>query len=228
MEELSLLQKISIWAIPVIFAITLHEVAHGWVAKLLGDRTAEAQGRLTLNPLSHIDPIGTLLIPGLMLLFSGFVFGWAKPVPVNWGRLHNPKRDIGLVAIAGPAANLAMIVFWILVSKLAIALNLAFASRPMLFMAAAGIFINAMLMVINLLPLPPLDGGRVMSCLLPSRLAYKFDKLEPYGFLILVVLMVTHLLGMILGLPLNVVLGVSLSLAGIPSGVLQMLLSSPG
>ncbi len=228
MEELNLLQKISIWAIPVVFAITLHEVAHGWVAKLLGDRTAEQQGRLTLNPLHHIDPVGTLLLPGLMLLFSGFVFGWAKPVPVSWGRLRNPKRDIGLVAAAGPAANLAMIVLWILLARLAILANLAFLSRPLLFMAAAGIFINGMLMVLNLLPLPPLDGGRVMSCLLPSRLSYKFDKLEPYGFIILIILMVTNILSMILGGPLNFVIGLSMDLAGIPSGVLRLLLSSPG
>jgi len=228
MEELSLLQKIAIWALPVVFAITLHEVAHGWVAKLLGDRTAEAQGRLTLNPLHHIDPIGTLLLPGLMLLFSGFVFGWAKPVPVNWGRLHNPKRDIGLVAIAGPAANLAMIVLWIALARLAIFMNLAFVSRPLLFMAGAGIFINSMLMILNLLPLPPLDGGRVMSCLLPVRWSVKFDKLEPYGFIILILLMVTNALSMILGGPLNFVLGLSLDLAGVPGGVLRLLLSSPG
>lgn len=226
MDELSLLQKISIWALPVIFAITLHEVAHGWIAKLLGDRTAEQQGRLTLNPLHHIDPVGTLLLPGLMLMFSGFVFGWAKPVPVNWGRLHNPKRDIGLVAIAGPGANLAMIILWIFVARIAILANLASVSRPLLFMAAAGIFINGMLMVLNLLPLPPLDGGRVMSCLLPSHLSYKFDKLEPYGFIILVILMVTNLLSMILGGPLNLVISTAIELAGIPPGVLHMLLSS--
>jgi Zn-dependent protease len=228
MEELSLLQKIAIWVLPVVFAITLHEVAHGWVAKLLGDRTAEAQGRLTLNPLSHIDPVGTLLVPGVMLLLGGFIFGWARPVPVNWGRLHNPKRDTGLVAIAGPAANLAMIIFWILLARLAIALNLVFLSRPLLFMAAAGIYINSILMILNLLPLPPLDGGRVMSSLLPSQWAYKFDKLEPYGMIILVVLMVTHVLSMILGGPLGLVIDTSRSLAGIPPGVLYLLLSSPG
>jgi Zn-dependent protease len=229
MDQLSLLQKVSIWILPVIFAITLHEVAHGWIAKLLGDRTAEAQGRLTLNPLNHIDPVGTLLVPGIMMLLpGGFIFGWAKPVPVNWGRLHNPKRDTGLVAIAGPAANLLMIVFWILLARLAIALNLVFLSRPLLFMAAAGIFINCMLMLLNLLPLPPLDGGRVMSSLLPSRLAYKFDKIEPYGFMILVLLMVTNALSMILGGPLNLLLTLSMELSGIPYGVLRLLLSSPG
>ncbi len=228
MLELSLVQKISIWALPVIFAITLHEVAHGWAAKKLGDRTAEQQGRLTLNPLHHIDPVGTVILPGLLLIFSGFVFGWAKPVPVNWGRLHNPKRDIGLVAVAGPAANLAMVVMWILVARLAIIMNSAFISRPLLFMAAAGIFINAMLMLLNLLPLPPLDGGRIMSSLLPSNLSYKFDKLEPYGFIILVILMVTPILSFVLGGPLNLVIGLSMDLAGIPPGVLQLLLSRSG
>ncbi len=225
MEELSLLQKISIWALPVVFAITLHEVAHGWVAKLLGDRTAEQQGRLSLNPLHHIDPVGTLLIPGLMLAFSGFVFGWAKPVPVSWGRLRNPRRDSGLVAIAGPAANFAMIVFWIVISRFAILLKLGMVSRPLLFMAAAGVFINTMLMLLNLLPIPPLDGGRVMSSLLPSHLSYKYDKLEPYGIIILVVLMVTHLLSMILGGPLNLIIKLSLDLGGIPPGILSMLLN---
>jgi len=223
--SLSLLQKISIWALPVVFAITLHEVAHGWVAKLLGDRTAEQQGRLTLNPLNHIDPVGTLLLPGLMLAFSGFIFGWAKPVPVSWGRLRHPKRDMGLVAMAGPAANLAMIILWILLARLAIVLKLGFVSRPLLFMAAAGIFINSMLMLLNLLPIPPLDGGRVMSSLLPSHLSYKYDKLEPYGLIILVLLMVTHALSMILGIPLNLVIGLSLELANIPPPVLSLLLN---
>ncbi|MFM8333366.1 MAG: site-2 protease family protein [Candidatus Methylumidiphilus sp.] len=225
MNDLSLLQKIAIWLLPVVFAITLHEVAHGWVAKLLGDRTAESQGRLTLNPLHHIDPVGTVLLPGLLLVFSGFVFGWAKPVPVNWGRLHNPKRDIGLVAIAGPAANLTMIVLWIIVARLASLIGVGSVALPLIFMSAAGIFINSMLMLLNLLPLPPLDGGRVMSCLLPTHLSYKFDKLEPYGMIILVVLMVTPLLSMILGGPLHLAIGLSMDLAGIHPGVLGLLLS---
>lgn len=230
MDELSLTlpQKLAIWIIPVVFAITLHEVAHGWIAKLCGDRTAEAQGRLSVNPLHHIDPVGTLLLPGLMLVFSNFVFGWAKPVPVNWGRLRKPRRDIALVAVAGPAANLLMIAFWIVAARLAIVLNMSNVSRPLLFMAAAGIFINAMLMVLNLLPLPPLDGGRIMSSLLPSRLSYKFDKLEPYGFLILLLLMVTNLLSMILGGPLSLVIGISMELAGVPPGVMHLLLKPAG
>lgn len=225
MDQLSIAQKTVTWALPVLFAITLHEVGHGYVAKLLGDRTAEQQGRLTLNPISHIDPVGTLLLPGVMLLLSGFIFGWAKPVPINWGRLHHPKRDIGLVSLAGPGANLAMIVLWIVIARLALILGVGFVSRPLLFMAAAGIYINSVLMLLNLLPIPPLDGGRVLSSLLPSRWSYKFDKIEPYGFFILVLLMITHTLNAILTGPLNWMIGTSLDLARIPPGVLSMLLN---
>ncbi|MGZ8217692.1 site-2 protease family protein [Methylomagnum sp.] len=223
MEELTTVGRFAIWALPVLFAITLHEVAHGWVAKLLGDKTAEKLGRLSLNPLRHVDPVGTVLLPGLMLVFTNFVFGWAKPVPVDWGKLRRPKRDVGLVAAAGPGSNLLMAVGWIAIARLAILLNFGLVSRPLLFMAAAGIYINIVLMLINLVPIPPLDGGRIMTSLLPPKMAQAFAKIEPYGFIILILLITTHALNAILGGPLSVMLGYSLETAGIPPGVLYQL-----
>lgn len=196
--ELSLIQKIVVWALPVVFAITLHEVAHGWAAKYLGDRTAEMMGRLTLNPIRHVDPIGTVALPLLMLAVSPFVFGWAKPVPVTWENLRNPRRDMALVAVAGPAANLVMAVFWVLVIKLAILFPMA-VSEFFILMGFAGIVINLVLMILNLLPIPPLDGSRLVSSVLPGPWAYNYSRLEPYGIIILLGLLVTGLLGKILG-----------------------------
>lgn len=215
MQELTLLQKISVWALPVLFAITLHEVAHGWAAKKFGDRTAEQQGRLSLNPLEHIDPIGTLLVPGLMLLTTGMIFGWAKPVPVDFGRLRNPRIDMVWVALAGPGANLLMAIFWALMIRLAVLLQSDFLSQPLGLMGQAGISINVVLMVLNLLPLPPLDGGRVALGLLPSRMAYQYSKVEPYGFYILLFLMWTNLLWFFMGLPVSILQALMSGVAGI-------------
>ncbi len=195
-----LAQKLAIWALPVLFAITLHEVAHGWVARYLGDNTAAQQGRLSLNPMKHIDPIGTLLVPAVMLLMGGFLFGWAKPVPVNYRNLRNPKTDMALVAVAGPAVNLVMALGWGLGLKIALGqpheegLWLGLAQ-----MSLAGISINLVLMVLNLLPMPPLDGGRVAVGLLPMKQAIALSKIEPYGMVILIVAMATGVLGQILG-----------------------------
>jgi Zn-dependent protease len=198
----AIIQGISIWALPVLFAIVLHEVAHGWVADKLGDNTARFMGRLTLNPLKHIDPIGTILIP-VILLVSGspFLFGYAKPVPVNFGKLNNPKRDMIWVALAGPVTNLVLALISTLV--LAIALQMpasaSWVTEPLALMCQASIIINMVLFIFNLLPLPPLDGGRVAVGLLPGPMAYQLSRIEPYGFLIIVLLLVFGVLQSIIG-----------------------------
>ena len=193
--DASIIQKITVYAIPLIFAITLHEAAHAYAARYFGDSTAYMLGRMTLNPVKHIDPVWTILVPILTLMVSPFVFGAAKPVPVNFGALRNPKRDMIWVAAAGPLANLAMMVAWAVVGKIAISLD---PSEPVYFLAKvaeAGIFVNALLMVFNLFPLLPLDGGRILTGLLPGRMAYAFSRTEPYGMLILIGLILTGILG---------------------------------
>ncbi len=193
--DANFIQKITVYAIPLIFAITLHEAAHAFAARYFGDATAYMLGRMTLNPLKHIDPIWTILVPIVTLLITPFVFGAAKPVPVNFGGLRNPKRDMIWVAAAGPLANLAMMIIWAVVGKIAISLP---ASDPVVFlalMAQAGIFVNALLMVFNLFPLLPLDGGRILTGLLPNRLAYAFSRTEPYGMFILIALMLSGIMG---------------------------------
>ena len=193
--DASILQKITVYAIPLIFAITLHEAAHAYAARYFGDSTAYMLGRMTLNPVKHIDPVWTILVPILTLMVSPFVFGAAKPVPVNFGALRNPKRDMIWVAAAGPLANLAMMVAWAVVGKIAISLD---PSVPVYFLAKvaeAGIFVNALLMVFNLFPLLPLDGGRILTGMLPGRMAYAFSRTEPYGMLILIGLILTGIMG---------------------------------
>ncbi|MDA8113452.1 MAG: site-2 protease family protein [Acidithiobacillus sp.] len=196
------IRTLAIWAIPVLFAITVHEVAHGWVAWKRGDPTAMLMGRLTLNPIKHIDPFGTILLPGILLLFhSPFLFGYAKPVPVNFGGLKDPKRDMVLVAIAGPAANLLMAFFWTLVLWMGGHLPdaLAYIGEPMRLMGEAGIMINVILIIFNLVPIPPLDGGRVAVGLLPASASIALSRVEPYGFIILIVLLFTGVLWSVLG-----------------------------
>lgn len=200
MEELNLLQRVAVWAIPVLFAITIHETAHGWMALRLGDPTAKMLGRLTLNPIKHIDPIGTILVPGVLLMVGGFLFGWAKPVPITWENLRRPKHDMAWVAAAGPLSNLLMALFWAMLARLGLALG-GFSEGVALFLiyvGVAGLFVNTILMLLNLLPLPPLDGSRVVSALLPPRLAYRYEQIEPWGLPILLVLLVTGMLGKIL------------------------------
>lgn len=200
----SIIQGIAIYALPVIFAITFHEAAHGYIAKHFGDLTAYQAGRISLNPIKHIDPMGTIIVPltlfiiGKLTMGTGFLFGWAKPVPVNFGQLHHPKRDMLWVAAAGPIANLFMACCWAVVLKLgALSFPDNFYAKPMILMGKAGIDINLILMVLNLLPLPPLDGGRMAISLLPNRLAYMFSRIEPYGFMILLFLLITGILGAI-------------------------------
>ena len=193
-----LIQTVAIAAIPILFAITLHEAAHGYVAKHFGDMTAYQMGRISLNPIRHIDPIGTVLLPLLTLMLGGVLFGWAKPVPVNFSALRNPKKDMLWVAIAGPASNLAMAVAWALLFKFASSFPDSYFAVPLMDMAAIGIKINIVLMVLNLIPLPPLDGGRVAISLLPHRQAYQLSKIEPYGMMILIVLAISPVLGWVL------------------------------
>ncbi|MCF8149561.1 MAG: site-2 protease family protein [Burkholderiaceae bacterium] len=197
---MNVIQTLAISALPVIFAITLHEAAHGYAARYFGDPTAWQMGRISLNPLRHVDPVGTLLVPALILLVSGggLLFGWAKPVPVNFGNLRRPKQDMLWVAAAGPGANLAMALAWALVLKLAVGLPALEYSTALREMALVGISINGVLMVLNLLPLPPLDGGRIAVSLLPHRAAWKFSQLERWGFPILLALLFLGVLEKIL------------------------------
>ena len=198
----NLIQTLAIYALPVILAITLHEAAHGYVARHFGDPTAWQLGRVSMNPLRHVDPMGTIVVPALLLAASGggMLFGWAKPVPVNFSRLREPKKDMLWVAAAGPAVNLLMALGWASLIKL-----IEFSTVPesataglWIQMCVAGIEINTALMLLNLLPIPPLDGGRIAVSLLPHDLAWKFARIEPYGFVILLVLLFTHVLDMIL------------------------------
>lgn len=201
----ALIQAVAIAALPIILAITLHEAAHGYVARYFGDPTAYLAGRISLNPLRHIDPVGTLLVPGLILVTSYFaagsamLFGWAKPVPVDFGRLRDPKRDMLWVAAAGPASNLVMTMLWATLLKAAILMPPNTYSLPLAEMSRTGISINLVLMVLNLLPLPPLDGGRIVVSLLPHSLAWKFAQLERWGFPILLLLLFTGVLDRIMG-----------------------------
>ena len=190
------IQLLSLYAIPAVLAITLHEAAHGYAAKRVGDLTAYQEGRITLNPIKHIDLIGTLVVPAVLLLATGgkIAFGWAKPVPVNFSALRNPKRDMLWVAAAGPGANLAMAIGWALLFKLALTAPENYFSSPLLEMSKGGILINLVLMVLNLIPVPPLDGGRIAISALPHAMAYNLAKLEPYGLLIIMLLMASGVL----------------------------------
>jgi Zn-dependent protease len=195
--------EILIWAVPVVLAITVHEAAHGYVARHFGDPTAERAGRITLNPLRHIDPVGTVIVPLMIFILSSlagneWAFGWAKPVPVNFGLLRNPKADMLWVAAAGPFANLLMAIAWALAHSLTGGLPPAWK-----MMAFAGMTINCVLFLFNLLPIPPLDGGRIAVSLLPHRLAWKYARLEPFGLLIVVLLLASGVLDVVLGPLLN-------------------------
>ena len=220
--ELNLFQVIAIYAIPVILAITLHEAAHGYVAMRFGDMTAFAAGRVSLNPIRHIDPVGTVALPLALLALAklfgggGMLFGWAKPVPVNFANLRHPKRDMLWVAAAGPLTNLAMALLWAITVKISVSLPGSYFALPLALMGAAGVFINIIFMLLNLVPLPPLDGGRILVSLLPHRLAYKFSRVEPYGFVILMVLLFTGVLGFVLSPAISVAMSGISGAFGIP------------
>jgi Zn-dependent protease len=205
MDVNSLVQTVAIYALPVLFAITLHEAAHGYVARHFGDMTAHAQGRISLNPIRHIDPIGTIVVPILILILTrnliagGLLFGWAKPVPVNYSALRKPRQHMALVAAAGPAANLVMALIWALVLKVSLVSPAGRFAEPLELMSQAGIMVNLIFMFLNLLPILPLDGGRIVASLLPTRAAWRYSKLEPFGLPLLVLLLVTNVLSVVLG-----------------------------
>jgi len=200
MDVNSLVQTVAIYALPVLFAITLHEAAHGYVARHFGDMTAHAEGRISLNPVRHIDILGTIVVPLAILLLSGgrFLFGWAKPVPVNYSALRKPRRHMALVAAAGPAANLAMTLGWAVLLKVAVLLPAGSSSHFLGLMAQAGILVNLVFMFLNLLPILPLDGGRIVASLLPQRAAWRYAKLEPWGLPLLILLLATNVLNFVL------------------------------
>ncbi len=213
----NVLEKILIWVLPVVFAITVHEVAHGWVAKKLGDPTASSLGRLTLNPIKHIDFFGTIILPLILVaLPTPFVFGWAKPVPVDPRNFKSIRKDMALVAAAGPVSNLLMAIAWALFIRLAFVLNSDLVSLTMVYMGIAGISINLVLMILNLLPVPPLDGSRILSAVLPLNIARLFNRFERYGFIILLFLMWQGFLKDIIGQPFMQAQQMLLVLAGLP------------
>ncbi len=203
MLTLTLIQKIVVWVIPVLLAITLHEAAHAWVANRCGDHTAKMLGRLSINPLRHVALVGTIIVPLVVAILSQFqfIFGWAKPVPVDWSKLHNPRRDMGFVAIAGPLSNFIMALLWAGLFKIATLLHPE-TSRPILFLlltAQAGVIVNLVVAFVNMLPIPPLDGSRIIASLLPLRQAIFYLKIERYGLFILIALLFTGLLSNLLG-----------------------------
>ena len=213
-----LMVKISIWTLPVLLAITLHEFGHAWVSDKLGDPTARLLGRVSLNPIRHIDPVGTILVPLMLLMIGGFIFGWAKPVPVDGRNLASPRRDHALIAVAGPLANLAMALGWVGIHLLAanlIASGQTWAGLPLVAMARAGIVINVALCVLNLLPLPPLDGSALVAWVLPERLARAYEQVAPFGLFILLGLVATGYLNRLINPPTSALLGFFWSLAGL-------------
>lgn len=216
MSQLSTPQLFAVWVLPVLFAITVHEVAHGWVASKLGDPTAKLLGRLTLNPFRHVDLIGTILVPGVLLLLgTGFVFGWAKPVPVNYHNLHKPRRDMALVAAAGPVSNFLMALLWAIIAKIGIYVGPDNIGFWLAYMGAAGIIINLMLMVLNFIPLPPLDGSRIVTSFLSPKAAYTYNKLERWGFFILLLLLALGVLAYLIVPPVVFLKGIIFSVFGL-------------
>ncbi len=222
------IQKITIWILPVLFAVALHEAAHAWMADKKGDSTARMLGRLTFNPIKHIDPVGTIIVPVLMVVLTGFAFGWAKPVPVDARNLRNPKKDMMWVAAAGPVSNFLQALFWAVFLNISVMFFDGRSSISLFFllMPIAGITINVILGVLNLLPIPPLDGGRIMSGLLSPRASMQYSKIEPYGFFIIIALMLTGILSYIIFPVIAVFLMVLSSISGLDIEVFYRLLNA--
>lgn len=206
MQTLSLIQTVTIWILPVLLSITLHEAAHAWIASLCGDTTAKALGRLSMNPFRHVDPIGTILVPISVAVLSGFhfVFGWAKPVPIDWRQLRRARLDVALVALAGPMSNLVMALIWggCIKTGALIGPQTSMLALFLVMTGQAGVLINLVLGFLNLIPIPPLDGSRVMSSLLSPKWAYSYSKIEPYGFMIILLLLLSGVLGWIISGPI--------------------------
>jgi len=215
LSELNWVQIIAVSILPILFAVTVHEVAHGWVAKKYGDNTAFAQGRLTLNPIKHIDLVGTIIVPLILRFTSGFLFGWAKPVPVDPRNFKNPRQDMAVVALAGPVSNLLMALIWALIARIGLMIHVESVTMPLTNMGIVGISINLSLAFINLLPIPPLDGSRVLSRFLPARLAWQYDKLERWGLLIMLALLYTKVLNVVLAYPIFVAQKAFFAIAGL-------------
>lgn len=202
-DDLSVVQFFIVVMLPLVLAVTVHEVAHCWVAKLFGDNTAVQQGRYTLNPLKHIDLVGTIILPSILLFSTGFIFGWAKPVPIDARNFKNPKNAMMLVALAGPLSNILMALAWALLGRLAVEIyRIEFIADPLNLWSRVGIHFNLILAVINLLPIPPLDGSRVVSGLMPNYWAWRYNQLERYGFIIIAVLLISGVLGKLLNYPI--------------------------
>jgi Zn-dependent protease len=217
MENLTFAQLFAVWILPVLFAITVHEAAHGWMAYKLGDNTAKSQGRVSINPVKHIHWFGTIVLPFTLLLLTGLIFGWAKPVPINWNKLKHSRRDMALVAGAGPASNLIMILFWGVAAKIGLVLvSYHFLwAKAIAYMGLAGIHINIILILLNLLPIPPLDGSRILYSFLPPKISAHFQNLEVTGLLILILLLFTGLFTSIIIIPSIYLRDLVLSIFGI-------------
>ena len=226
--DASTIQKIAVWVLPVLLAVSLHEAAHAWMADKKGDPTSRLMGRLTFNPIKHIDPIGTIVVPTLMIVLTGFAFGWAKPVPVDARNLKNPKKDMMWVALAGPASNFIMAIIWAIFLHVSVMFvdSRSAVSLFLLLVPVAGITINVILGVLNLLPIPPLDGGRILTGLLSPQVSEKYSKIEPYGFFIIIALMFTGILSYIIFPVIALVLMILSAISGLEIEVFYRLLNA--